>query len=83
MSEDTDLHHVGPVAADWEPLPKDQAVMAVSLMMSVPDYATVLRNEATGQIQFDNLQVADLVSLRDALTEQITQLAENTAWNPF
>ena len=82
MSED--LQRMPPIGANWsaQPVPRT----AVELMINVPDHAEVLRNTLTGQVQIKNLQIEDLISLRDALTEQITTLQQQKArngWEPL
>lgn len=78
---DDELLRLPPVGVDWQPLSADDQVMAVCLMINVPEYATVARNTETGQVMFDNLLPADLVSLRDALNGQIEALASR--WSPL
>jgi hypothetical protein len=78
------LQQMPPVGATWTP-PKAEPQMAVALFINVPEHASVRRNAATGQIEIDNIQIADLISLRDSISEQITTLQnqDQNTWEPL
>jgi len=78
-----ELQHIPPVETSWQAEPVPQ--LAVELIIHVPEHATVSRHAQTGQIQFTNLRIEDLISLRDALTKQIAELGrqELNGWEPL
>lgn len=76
-----DLQQAPPVGTTWTP-PASAPQLAVMLMINVPDHATVRRNALTGQIEIDEISIADLISLRDSISEQIIRLQkqERDGW---
>jgi len=86
MTESADLQHAE-APANWQPAPEDNLVLAVCLTINVPPHVTVERNQTTGELKLDGLLVPDLVSLRDALTEQIAHVTQEQArkagWAPI
>jgi hypothetical protein len=78
-----------PVAAQWTPPPPppDPEPFRVTMLINVPDYATVRRNATTGQVEIDDLVVEDLMALRDSIGEQIVsiqqQIAQIPRWEPM
>lgn len=61
--------------------------VGVELWINIPDYAAVERNPVTGQVAIREIRLSDLISLRDSIDAQITQiqdqLRERNVWEPL
>ncbi len=79
---DKDLQQLPPVATTWTPIP-EQPPIAITPTINIPDYAQVRRNALTGVVEISDITMADLVSLRDALTNQIIKLEQGDGWEPL
>lgn len=83
---DKDLQQLPSIGAVWAATPPTQIPMfSVTLTINVPTHAKVARHTLTGQIEISEIQIADLISLRDSISEQIValQAQEQSGWEPL
>jgi hypothetical protein len=78
------MQRTDPIAVDWKQSEQPRQVGPVILSIGVPTNVQVRRNNDTGFVEiggegpgFADLQIADLIGLRDSLTQQINELQAN------
>lgn len=75
-----DLQRTSPIGTDWEPPKFDPELAGILLSINIPDHARVRRNTITNVVEISDLRLSDLISLRDALGEQISKIARGEGW---